>query len=845
MLTEKGLPVAKTEKTPDLPVRVLTERGLPVAKTEMIAKTEETPDLPVSVLTEKGLPVAKTEKTPDPPVHLTEIPNLPVAKEEIKLPVITMTEKTLTNMVLCQDCQEIHDTVSAEVQITCNRLLEIDVRAMLELRPAMALPSTCPLKMASLSPAQAMQRHSKVWTSLFPQEKFVCGVATEGLRISLTAPPVRPRPPPPSRLSKTLTEEVEKMLKMEAIEPLEKPSPDAFLHSMFEVDKKNSTEKRPILNCKPLNKFVRCEHFKQEGLRTVKELLQPGDYMTSVDLRHAYVHVGIAECHRDLFTFEYNHRWYRYRVMPFGLSSAPRTFTKVIKAAASIVRRMGIRLVIYLDDSLIMAETKELCERHTAIWIRVLQTLGFVINLPKSALTPLQERIFLGHLVNSVSMMISLPEDRKLLLIEHCKKYFLTPLHRKHSARQLARTMGMLTATSECCETSKVYTFHLHQDLLKAKSRGWNSHTVLSDETMGELDWWIRNLPNLQPKPITSALPNLPALLRADASGTGWGAVLYRDGAQRQLAQGLWSQAEKTQSNNVRELTAVVRALEHFLPTTARKDTTHTLHVQSDNTTTVATILKMGNLHSLTLNRLAIQLSTLRRIYSVVLIPCYIQGAVNSTADELSRKTFSLADSRLNPHLFNQINVKWGPLQIDLFASEATTQLPTFCSWAIQPAAWRIDALSFPWTTLKGLWINPPFSMIARCLQKISIERVHEAVILIPMWTAHYWWPMLTRMLIAWPLVIPKSPLTFGLPHQDTPTLPVTTPTWTTAVWLISGDASRSRAFRATWCKDVLNRGRLLKDMIQLGVPGSNGVETMKSAMILLTTIAESLLSLT
>ena len=309
------------------------------------------------------------------------------------------------------------------------------------------------------------------------------------------------------------------MLELQAIEKLDSPSPTAFVHSMFEVDKKNTVEKRPILNCRPLNQFIPVEHFKQEGLRTVKEVLQPGDYMTSVDLRHAYVHVGLAPQERDLFTFHYDNQWYRYRVMPFGLNMAPRVFTKIVKAAASLVRQLGVRIVIYLDDSLIMANSRELCLQHTALWIRVLQLLGFVINLPKSTLDPAQLREFLGYLVDSLTMSIALPETKRSFIVQHCMNILSSPPNQLFTARELARTMGILTATSECCESSKLFTFHLHQDLLLAKRHGWDGYVALSDDTTKELRWWVRNLPSFPAKPILAAVPKLPALIRTDAAG--------------------------------------------------------------------------------------------------------------------------------------------------------------------------------------------------------------------------------------------------------------------------------------------------------------------------------------
>ena len=54
-----------------------------------------------------------------------------------------------------------------------------------------------------------------------------------------------------------------------------------------------------------------------------------------------------------------------------------------------------------------------------------------------------------------------------------------------------------------------------------------------------------------------------------------------------------------------------------------------------------------------------------------------------------------------------------------LFASALNFQLPWYCSRCPEALAWRIDALSFPWTNLR-LYAFPPFSLLPRILNKIA-----------------------------------------------------------------------------------------------------------------------------
>ena len=61
---------------------------------------------------------------------------------------------------------------------------------------------------------------------------------------------------------------------------------------------------------------------------------------------------------------------------------------------------------------LFMGQTMEeiLMSRNTTIFL--LQHLGFILNMEKSILNPVQKIEFLGLIVNSVKMTLSLPEQK-------------------------------------------------------------------------------------------------------------------------------------------------------------------------------------------------------------------------------------------------------------------------------------------------------------------------------------------------------------------------------------------------------------------------------------------------
>ena len=87
------------------------------------------------------------------------------------------------------------------------------------------------------------------------------------------------------------------------------------------------------------------------------------------------------------------------------------------------------------------------------------------------------------------------------------------------------------------------------------------------------------------------------------------------------------------------------------------------------------------------------------------------------------------SDWMLNQEIFQALEMKWGPFNVDLFAARHNKQLKRFFSFRPNPEAETVDALAQPWTNFRP-YVFPPFIVIGRCLQKIRQERVQEIVII-------------------------------------------------------------------------------------------------------------------
>ena len=99
--------------------------------------------------------------------------------------------------------------------------------------------------------------------------------------------------------------------------------------------------------------------------------------------------------------------------MPNGYSDAMRVFTKNLKPAFSYLREIGYLSVVYVNNSYLQGETFKECLQNITESVKLLQSLGFTIHPEKSVLKPTQKLTFLGFVLNSKTMTLTLTDDKK------------------------------------------------------------------------------------------------------------------------------------------------------------------------------------------------------------------------------------------------------------------------------------------------------------------------------------------------------------------------------------------------------------------------------------------------
>ena len=71
-------------------------------------------------------------------------------------------------------------------------------------------------------------------------------------------------------------------------------------------------------------------------------------------------------------------------------------YADVMEVPLRLLQDMGVHCICYLDDWLLWSVSEQTAKEHGALLVKVLSTLGFVVNQKKSVLTPTQSLEWLG-----------------------------------------------------------------------------------------------------------------------------------------------------------------------------------------------------------------------------------------------------------------------------------------------------------------------------------------------------------------------------------------------------------------------------------------------------------------
>ena len=382
-----------------------------------------------------------------------------------------------------------------------------------------------------------MSQFANNWETLDP-DPWVRSTIRKGYKIEFSSTP------PPGGLFKTtpipkskeqrlaLEKEISDLLQKRAIYKVEGSRPNLYRSSFFLTPKKPDAW-RPIINLKPLNKaFIRPRRFRMETLATVLLSLDRGLWATSIDLKDAYLHIPIHRAYHRFLAFRYKGIDYAFRALPFGLSTAPRVFTRVTKVVLAFLRRKGILVFAYLDDWLLVGRSAQESTDITSYTVSLLEDLGWIVNQEKSSLIPSQILTYLGAVLDLKTGRVC-PSPQRVQVLQDTVLSLVS--HHRAPARLWLRVLGLMASMVDVVPYCRLFMRPIQIHLLNHFSPSRDPLTKkvsVSPAAKQHLLWWT--LPhNVAPgRFIRERRPT--SMITTDASLTGWGAVWkFRDAGRR------------------------------------------------------------------------------------------------------------------------------------------------------------------------------------------------------------------------------------------------------------------------------------------------------------------------
>ena len=201
----------------------------------------------------------------------------------------------------------------------------------------------------------------------------------------------------------------------------------------------------------------------------------------------------------------------------------------------------------YIDDFCVKADTKESCKASLDKTSQLFDSLGFTVHPEKSQFNPSNRILFLGFVLDSIKMEVSISDDKATETIDRIEGFLK---EEEVTIRQFAQIIGTLVALDPGNTVGCVFWRRLELEKaqwLKEYRGDFDRYITISDVAKEDLLWWIGNIQKFPMK--VGDKYNSETIITTNASLEGWGAV--KDDIR---TGGSWSEEERDFHTNELEL---------------------------------------------------------------------------------------------------------------------------------------------------------------------------------------------------------------------------------------------------------------------------------------------------
>ena len=563
----------------------------------------------------------------------------------------------------------------------------------------------------------------------------------------------------------------------------------------------HALKKRLIWDGRHVNKHLVQVPFKMETLQSEGRTLFGGcSWGGTFDISAAYHHVDMHVDSLPYLGFEWAGEFFMFVVLPFGLSTAPRIFTKVMLTSVRYLRWKGCRVLAYLDDLPFAQITAEASLRQAGLMLRILRKFGWLIHPTKcvGVVAAVQLFVALGTLVDLATQTYRVTESTIQRIVTKAEALMRGP--RSVPARQLASFKGLVASTWVATGSPTRIRTRAMDTVIGTRPSGssraelrrsFAAAVILTTAALDEITWWMANIRRIsgqpiQPRPLQGPLDST---IYSDASDTGFGAVVVVEGppdAQSSLCDRLVAGAPAgtsasavhkyarrgieimgalppdmlTASSTLREmygLGTVITGMAHLLAGGRHltvMDNLGCVLILGKGVPPAAVGNKRwdervsGGSPNPELQQWAIRICDAEVRHNFKLVVTWRPRDENVRADWLSHTSeMRQHDYTVGTAAFQLLDSLWGPHSIDRFASRGNAQslaapnAGRYCSQFFEPEAEWADAFSISWQG-ENNWCHPPHTMVARTIKHLLAGQ-SMGTLIVPLDEVAAWWPLL------------------------------------------------------------------------------------------------------
>ena len=411
----------------------------------------------------------------------------------------------------------------------------------------------------------------------------------------------------PVALREQLRKTLEELVQQDILAPVTQPT--EWISSMVIVPKKDG-KLRICLDPKDLNQAIKREHYHLPTIEEIATRLHGAKVFTVLDVRQGFWHVPLDEKSSLLTTFNTPFGRYRWKRMPFGISSAPEVFQHRMHEVFEGLP--GIEVVA--DDFVAVGfgETLEQASRnhddHLEGFLQRCDKKNLKLNDKKIKLR-IQEVPFIGHLATADGLSVDPHKVQAIIEMPH-----------PEDVAAIQRLLGLAQYLSKFLPHLSDITKPLQELTQKDTEWTWGTAQRSALETLKKA---VSSTPILRYYNLQEEVT-----LQCDASQSGLGAAMMQNGQPVAYASRALTSAETRYPQIEKELLAIVFACQHFESYIYGRDL---VHIKTDHQPLVSIVRKALNSAPSRLQRMLLKLQKFN------LTVTYKNGKSMYLADTLSR----------------------------------------------------------------------------------------------------------------------------------------------------------------------------------------------------------------